>query len=317
MGGVPVTTAIETRSLRKRYRRIEALRGVDFEVPEGSVCGFLGPNGAGKSTTMEILMGLIRSSGGWASILGDDLDGDGLMTRSRIGYLPQDPSFYPRAKVRGILRFVARRYLDGSRAALNAKVDETLGLVGLADLADRRVKALSGGELRRLGIAQAIIGDPELLILDEPSVGLDPEGRHQVLTLLDRLKEHMTIFYSSHILDDVERIADHIVVIDRGEIVEQGPMDRYLGGRGIYQVTLAGGNGDGVLRSLEREPWVDAVTPLGGREWRIETPDRTIAENRLMRVLVARDEVRVVSLRPAYRSLEDLYMELVGGLDGD
>ena len=203
------------------------------------------------------------------------------------------------------------------QAALDGKVDETLDLVGLTDLADRKVKALSGGELRRLGIAQAIIGDPELLILDEPSVGLDPEGRHQVLTLLDRLKEHMTIFYSSHILDDVERIADHIVVIDRGEIVEQGPMDRYLGGRGVYQVTLAGGNGDGVLRSLEREPWVDAVTPLGGREWRIETPDRTIAENRLMRVLIARDGVRVVSLRPAYRSLEDLYMELVGGLDGD
>ncbi len=312
-----MTAAIETRSLRKRYRRVEALHGVDFEVPEGSVCGFLGPNGAGKSTTMEILMGLIRPSGGWASILGSDLDADALLTRSRIGYLPQDPSFYPRAKVRGILRFVVRRYLDGPRASLDAKVDETLDLVGLTDLANRKVKALSGGELRRLGIAQAIIGDPALLILDEPSVGLDPEGRHQVLMLLDRLKENMTIFYSSHILDDVERIADHIVVIDRGEIVEQGPMDRHRGGRGVYRVTLAGGNGDGVLERLEREPWVDAVAPLGGREWRVETPDRTIAENRLMRFLVARDGVRVVSLRPAYRSLEDLYMELVGGPDGD
>lgn len=310
-----MTAAIETRSLRKRYGRVEALRGVDFEVPEGSVCGFLGPNGAGKSTTMEILMGLIRPSGGWASMLGDDLDGDGLMTRSRVGYLPQDPSFFPRAKVRGILRFVARRYLSGSRSAIDAKVDETIDLVGLTDLAGRKVKALSGGELRRLGIAQAIIGDPELLILDEPSVGLDPEGRHQVLTLLERLKEQMTIFYSSHILDDVERVADHIVVIDRGEIVEQGPMDRYLGGRGVYRVTLAGGNGDGVLRDLEREPWVDTVTAMGDREWRIETPDRTVAESRLMRFLVAGDGVRVVALRPAYRSLEDLYMELVGDTD--
>lgn len=310
-----MTAAIETRSLGKRYGRVEALRGIDFEVPEGSVCGFLGPNGAGKSTTMEILMGLIRRSGGWASILGADLDGDGLMTRSRIGYLPQDPSFFPKAKVRGILRFVARRYLNGSRAALEARVDETLDLVGLTDLADRKVKALSGGELRRLGVSQAIIGDPELLILDEPSVGLDPEGRHQVLALLDRLKEQMTIFYSSHILDDVERVADHIVVIDRGEIVEQGPMDRYLGGHGVYRVTLAGGNGDGVLRSLEQEPWVDTVTSIGGGEWRIETPDRTVAENQIMRFLVARDGTRVVALRPAYRSLEDLYMELVEGVD--
>ncbi len=310
-----MTAAIETRSLRKRYRRVEALRGVDFEVPEGSVCGFLGPNGAGKSTTMEILMGLIRSSGGWASILGDDLDGDGLMTRSRIGYLPQDPSFYPRAKVRGILRFVARRYLDGSRAALDAKVDETLGLVGLTDLADRKVKALSGGELRRLGIGQAIIGDPELLILDEPSVGLDPEGRFQVLALLDQLKERMTIFYSSHILDDVERVADHIVVIDRGEIVEQGSMNRYLGGRGVYRVTLDGGVGDGAVRGLEHEPWVDNVTSMGGREWRIETPDRAVAEKKLMRFLVKSDGARVIAMRPAYRSLEDLYMELVGDAD--
>jgi ABC-2 type transport system ATP-binding protein len=310
-----MTAAIETRSLRKRYRRVEALRGVDFEVPEGSVCGFLGPNGAGKSTTMEILMGLIRSSGGWASILGDDLDGDGLMTRSRIGYLPQDPSFYPRTKVRGILRFVARRYLDGSRASLDAKVDETLGLVGLTDLADRRVKALSGGELRRLGIGQAIIGDPELLILDEPSVGLDPEGRFQVLALLDQLKERMTIFYSSHILDDVERVADHIVVIDRGEIVEQGSMNRYLGGQGVYRVTLDGGVGDGAVRGLEHEPWVDNVTSMGGREWRIETPDRTVAEKKLMRFLVKSDGARVIAMRPAYRSLEDLYMELVGDAD--
>lgn len=312
-----MTAAIETRSLRKRYRRVEALRGIDFEVPEGSICGFLGPNGAGKSTTMEILMGLIRPSGGWASMLGDDLDGDGLLTRSRVGYLPQDPSFFPRARVRGILRFVARRYLSGSRSALDAKVDETIDMVGLTDLAGRKVKALSGGELRRLGIAQAVIGDPELLILDEPSVGLDPEGRHQVLTLLERLKEQMTVFYSSHILDDVERVADHIVVIDRGEIVEQGPMDRYLGGRGVYRVTLAGGNGDGVLRDLEREPWVDTVTPMGGTEWRIETPDRRVAESRLMRFLVAGDGARVVALRPAYRSLEDLYMELVGDTDDD
>lgn len=317
MGGMPVTAAIETRSLRKRYRRVEALRGVDFEVPEGSICGFLGPNGAGKSTTMEILMGLIAPSAGWASILGGDLNGDALLTRSRIGYLPQDPSFFPRAKVRGILRFVVRRYLDGPRASLDAKVDETLDVVGLTDLANRKVKALSGGELRRLGIAQAIIGDPALLILDEPSVGLDPEGRHQVLMLLDRLKENMTIFYSSHILDDVERIADHIVVIDRGEIVEQGPMDRYLGGRGVYRVAIAGGNGDGVLERLEREPWVDAVAPLGGREWRVETPDRAVAESRLMRFLVESDGARVVALRPAYRSLEDLYMEVVGGADGD
>jgi ABC-type multidrug transport system ATPase subunit len=213
---------IETRGLRKRYRRVDALRGLDLEVPEGSICGFLGPNGAGKTTTMRILMGLIRPSDGWASVMGADIDGNGLSVRSRIGYLPQDPSFFPRATVRNTLRFVARRYLSGSKPEIDHKVDETLGLVGLDDRADRKVKALSGGELRRLGIGQAVIGDPDLLILDEPSVGLDPEGRRQVLDLLDGLKERMTIFYSSHILDDVERIADHVVIVNDGTVVEQG-----------------------------------------------------------------------------------------------
>ncbi|MEA3509810.1 MAG: ABC transporter ATP-binding protein [Actinomycetota bacterium] len=312
-----MTAAIETRGLRKRFRRVEALRGADIDVPEGSVCGFLGPNGAGKTTTMEILMGLIRPSGGWASIFGNDLGNDGFDVRSRIGYLPQDASFFPRSRVRDVLRFVARRYVTGTRSAVEARVDETLELVGLETLADRRVKALSGGERQRLGIGQAVIGGPNLLILDEPSVGLDPEGRRQVLDLLEGFRQEMTIFYSSHVLDDVERIADHIVVIDRGVVVEQGPMAQYIGGRVTHRVALDGGDARSVMERIERESWVSGVRAMRSGEWEIESTDQRTVERNLLRVLAGTDSVRVVSLRPMQRSLEDLYVDLVGGVDDD
>ncbi len=308
---------IETRGLRKRYRRVDALRGLDLEVPEGSICGFLGPNGAGKTTTMRILMGLIRPSDGWASVLGEDIDGNGLAVRSRIGYLPQDPSFYPRATVQNTLRFVARRYLSGSRSAIESRVDETVDLVGLGDRADRKVKALSGGELRRLGIGQAVIGDPDLLILDEPSVGLDPEGRSQVLDLLDGLKERMTVFYSSHILDDVERVADHIVVLDHGEIIEQGPMESYLGGgAAVYRVRFDG-DGAGTIGRLGSEPWVEATRRIEPGAWEIEVADREAAERDLLRMLHGHDGTRVMELRPEQRDLEDIYLDLVGAVDDE
>ncbi len=306
-----MTAAIEARGLAKRYRKVEALCGLDLEVPEGSICGFLGPNGAGKTTTMKILMGLIRPSEGWASILGNDIGSDGLGTRSRIGYLPQHPSFFPRVTVRDVLRFVTHRYLTGSSSQIEARVGETLDLVGLASRADRRVEALSGGELRRLGIGQAVIGGPDLLILDEPSVGLDPEGRRQVLDLLNDLRGRMTIFYSSHILDDVQRIADHVVVLDHGEVVDQGPMSRFLGGSAAAYAVAFDGDGAAVIDRLGHEPWVEATRPTGVNRWEVETSDRTAAERHLLRSLAGGNGTRVTELRPLQRNLEDIYLDLV------
>jgi ABC-2 type transport system ATP-binding protein len=309
-----MTTAVEVRGLAKRYHRVEALRGIDFEVPTGSICGFLGPNGAGKTTTMEILMGSIRSTGGWASLLGEDL---GASVHARIGYLPQDPAFFPRTSVRNVLRFVARRFWTAPSASIEAKVDETLNLVGLEELESRKVKSLSGGELQRLGIGQAVIGDPKLLILDEPSVGLDPEGRAAILRLLERLKQRMTIFYSSHVLDDVERVADHIVVIDRGEVVEQGPMARYLSRGAAYSVSMVGDGAAATMETLANEPWVTNVLPIRDGEWEIYSNDKSAAEQHVLQSLVTSNGSRVVSLRPMQRSLEDLYVDLVGVNDDD
>ncbi len=306
-----MTAALETRGLRKRYRKVEALRGVDLAVPEGSICGFLGPNGAGKTTTIRILMGLSRPSEGWAAIFGNDIGSNELGTRSRIGYLPQHPSFFPRAEVRDVLRFVAKRYLSGSASQIRTRVGEILDLVGLENRADRQVRNRSGGELRRLGIGQAVIGDPDLLILDEPSVGLDPEGRRQVLDLLSDLKGQMTIFYSSHILDDVQRVADHVVVVDHGEVVDQGPMSSFLvGATATYAVALDG-DGDTVIDRLGNEPWVKATRPTGSGTWEVETRDHVSAERGLLRALTDGNGTRVTELRPLQRNLEDIYLDLV------
>ena len=307
-----MSAVIETRRLRKRYRRVEALRGLDLEVPEGSICGFLGPNGAGKTTTMKILMGLIRPSDGWAAVFGEEHGGASLTRRSRIGYLPQDPAFFPKATVRSTLRFVARRYLTGPRPTLESTVDSTLDLVGLTERAGRKVKGLSGGERRRLGIGQAVIGDPALLILDEPSGGLDPEGRHDVLTLLEKLKDRMTIFYSSHILDDVERVADHVVIVNAGAVVEQGPMETFLvGGTARYRLGLDG-NGATAIDRIAREPWVASTRPLDHGFWEIEATDRSVAEHHLLRLVHGIDGTEITELRPCRVDLESIYLEVVG-----
>jgi ABC-2 type transport system ATP-binding protein len=303
-----VSVAVEITGLRKRYRRTVALAGIDLAVPSGSICGFLGPNGAGKSTTMKILVGLIRADGGEAFVLGRDVR-DGVSVRSRTGYLPQEPHFSDRMKVRTVLGFVARRYLSGTRQALTDRVEQVMDTVGLTTKAERRVKALSGGELRRLGIAQAYIGEPDLLILDEPSVGLDPSGRREVLDLLDALRGTTTIFYSTHILDDVQRIADHIAVLDRGRIVAQGPIEEFRsGGEAAFRVAFDG-DGEAVVRSLEEEAWIDRTSRVDAGRWRIEASSRQAAEARLADWLVGAG-VAVREIRPERRDLEDIYLEI-------
>lgn len=312
-----MTAAIETVGLSKRYRKVSALRELDLTVPEGTVCGFLGPNGAGKTTTMRILMGLTRPTAGSASVLGAALGSDGVGLRSRVGYLSQDPAFYPRFRVRNVLRFVARRYLSGSRKAIEDRVDEVLTRVGLEQRSDRRVKGLSGGERRRLGIGQAMIGRPDLLILDEPTVGLDPEGRFQILNLIEELRGDLTVFYSSHLLDDVQRIADHVVILDHGEIIEQGPMEGFLGSGATYRVVLDGGVNAQSFGKLRDLSWVDDVVEMGSGAWNVVASDPGAAEHELLRALHEQFGRRVTELRPLVRSLEDIYLRLVEADSGD
>jgi ABC-2 type transport system ATP-binding protein len=308
--------AIEVHGLRKRFGRTDVLQGIDLAVPRNTVFGFLGPNGAGKSTTMKILVGLLRPSAGTVRVVGHDVERDGIAARASIGYLPQDASYWNHLNVRDVLRFTARRYLTGDRRAIDERVAQVLELAGLTELAKRKVRKLSGGERQRLGVAEAWVGDPDVLVLDEPSAGLDPEGRHDVLDLLDRLRERATIFYSTHILDDVERVSDRIAVLDRGRIVADGSTESFLvGDEGVYTVTTAEGvAAGGAFDQLAARPWIASVERSAPLRWEVTVTDRREADHALLRLLVGDYGVPVVDFRPARRSLEDIYLEL---LDGD
>ena len=303
--------AVEFHSLRKSFGRTEVLQGVTTEVPTNSVFGFLGPNGAGKSTTMKILMGLLRPTSGSARVLGLDVESQSLEVRRRVGYLPQSPAYPNHLTVAGVLGLAAR--LRG----VADRTDELLEVVGLTDRADRRVRGLSGGEAQRLGLAQALVGDPDVLILDEPSAGLDPAGRREVLDLLDELRTRATIFYSTHLLDDVARLSDTIAVLVRGEVVADGPIDQFTIGdsSSTWRVRLEGVAAAGAFETLARQPWVTSVEPAGSGIATVNTIDRNTAEHALLPVLHGTG-AHVAELRPARRSLEDIYFALTDGTNG-
>jgi len=207
--------------------------------------------------------------------------------------------------------------LHGGRQALAQRVDETIELAGLGQLTNRKVGKLSGGERQRLGVAEAWVGRPEVLILDEPSAGLDPEGRHEVLDLLDRLSDEATIFYSTHILDDIERVSDAIAVLSQGHIVAQGPTQDFLVGETARYSVEAAGDGRAAFDDLGRQPWVDTVDHAGDGTWEVTVTDRQQAEHELMRILVGGHNLSVGSFRPSRRSLEEIYLELVTAADAD
>ena len=207
-----------------RAKRV--LHGVSFAVREGEIYGFVGPNGAGKTTTLKVLMGLIRPTSGSASILGCDVTESDF--RRHIGFLPENPYFYPFLTGREILRFYAR--LSGVGAGILAeRVQDLLELVGLAHASEARLGTYSKGMLQRVGIAQALIHDPEVAFLDEPMSGLDPIGRKDIRDIILRLKaEGKTVFMNTHILSDVEMICDRVAIIVKGRIRYEGPIREFL-----------------------------------------------------------------------------------------
>jgi ABC-2 type transport system ATP-binding protein len=209
--------AIEARGLVMRYGDREVLHGIDLVVPHGMVVGFLGPNGAGKTTTVEILEGYRRRSGGQASVLGMDPATGGRQLRERIGIVLQETGHNPDLTVRETVRQFAGYYLRPR------PVDEVIGLVGLQEAADRRVRALSGGQRRRLDVGLALVGDPELVFLDEPTTGFDPAARRLAWEVIAGLRElGKTILLTTHYMDEAQALADRVAIIAEGRIVAEG-----------------------------------------------------------------------------------------------
>jgi len=307
---------IETHSLTKTYKGVEVLKPLDLQVHQNSIFGFLGPNGAGKTTTIKLLLGLIRPSGGSASVFGMDTVNQSVDIRSRVGYLPQEPHFYEHLTARQTLRFVARFFFKGPEKAIEERIDEMLELVDLNEKADRPIKTFSGGERQRLGIAQAQVNYPELLILDEPAASLDPIGRRDVLEVMSRLRKYTTVFYSTHILDDVQRVSDTVVILNKGALVVQGPIEELLAGsEGIVYIIHVKGQLEETHMQLLSQPWVCGIITgqhNGETTWQVSVTDPQVAEAQLFKML-SNDGVVVTEFRRKSYELEEIFMQVIEG----
>jgi len=312
---------IETHNLSKVYPEAQALQSLNLTVKEHSIFGFLGPNGAGKTTTIKILLGLIQPSGGRAAIFGHDVQGDSVKIRKRVGYLAQDPRYYEHMTARQILGYTARFFYRGPKDMLEARVQEMLELVGLEDKADRPLRGFSGGERQRLGIAQAQVNYPDLLILDEPAASLDPLGRHDVLAVMEKLRQYTTIFYSTHILEDVQRVSDTVAILNQGRLIAEAPINELLAGDGgstMYDITLKSETEAALADVRERvvsQPWVQNLSVTAGDGltcWQVSVTDEAAAEDQLQRLILEDRSIKVKHFGRKTYNLEEVFLELVG-----
>jgi ABC-2 type transport system ATP-binding protein len=312
---------ISTEHLTKAYGRRQVVSNLNLAVPRGSICGFLGANGAGKSTTIKLLLGLLQPTSGVGTVFGKNIVTDSVAIRERVGFLAQSPSFYGYLTARETLQFVASFFFTGSKTAIAARIEELIELVGLSGKANRPVKGFSGGEKQRLGIAQAAINDPELIILDEPASALDPLGRRDVLKILESFRGRSTVFYSTHILDDVQRVSDRVVILERGRLIAQGRIEELLSGnRDVFNLTVRG-DGSPVLAKLLSVSWVKKVevdrnTPDStNRTTKIEihVTDSHAAETELLRIAMQDPATIVIQFDRSTQNLEDIFVNLIEG----
>lgn len=298
---------IQVRDLRKTFRigllgrRVEAVKGVSFEVRRGEIFGFLGPNGAGKTTTIKMLTGLIKPTAGEAFLFGARVPS--AEARRRIGFLPENPYVYPYLTPREFVSLCGR--LSGlSGKTLADRAASMLGKVGIAYAADRPVRRLSKGMLQRTGLAAALVSDPELLILDEPMSGLDPVGRKEVRDIiLEERSSGRTIFFSTHILSDVETMCDRVTILREGKAVVSGALRKLLRGDVLRtDITLAGVS-DSLRRVFEEsgyrvEPRADVVV--------VEIEGEKQVGDALRAALDA--GAQVIEVAPRRETLEDLFL---------
>ena len=297
---------IHARGLRKEFGELTAVDGVDFDVQRGEAFGFLGPNGAGKSSTMRMIGCVSPPTGGTLRILGRDPVDDGPDIRGRLGVVPQADTLDNELTVRENL-IIYGRYFGLSRRAVRAKADELLEFVQLTERANSKVEPLSGGMKRRLTIARSLVNDPEMLLLDEPTTGLDPQARHVVWDRLFRLKQSgVTLVLTTHYMDEAEQLCDRLVVMDRGKIAEEGsPLEliRRLSTREVVE-----------LRFPEDVPEVDAGA-FGELVARVERlPDRVLlyTDDGDAVVPLAHDRYRPQSVLVRRSTLEDVFLRLTG-----
>jgi ABC-2 type transport system ATP-binding protein len=303
-----VDRMIEVENLTKTYGDFVAIEDVSFHVPQGEVLGFLGPNGAGKTTTMRILTGYMPPTDGRATVAGFDVFHDSLEVRRRIGYLPETVPLYNEMTVAGYLDFVARLRSVDDRWD---RIDRIMDQVDIADRADDLIGKLSKGYRQRVGLAQALVHDPEVIILDEPTIGLDPKQIIEVRELIRSLSGERTVILSTHILPEVSQLCERVLIINEGHIVAEDTPEQLtarLEGAERVRVALEPG-ADGVAEVLGAIDGVEDVTSVGDGKF-----DVTCALGAELRPVLARRIVErgwsLLELRPVGMSLEDVFLKL-------
>lgn len=312
---------IEVQNLTKRYGAFTAIRDVSFSVAPGEIVGFLGPNGAGKSTTMRILSCFMPASGGSARVAGYDVFRESMEVRRRIGYLPESVPLYSDMRVAPYLDFVAE--VKGvPRSARKRRVAEVMDRCLIADVQNRLIRNLSKGYRQRVGLAQAIVSDPHVLILDEPTIGLDPRQIAEIRSLIKALAGEHTVILSTHILPEVSMVCSGVVIINQGAIVAQGPIDRLVEEffpTARVAVEIAGPR-PAVLDGLRTIPGVVRIEEgdLDG-----DGPVRLVVESARGRdvrgeifQLAAQQKWNLLELRQVGMTLEEVFIRIVAGEEG-
>lgn len=297
--------SIKIQHATKCYAAQKAVDDICFEVSKGSIVGFLGPNGAGKSTTMKMITGYLRPDEGRIEVSGIEVNGESIETKKKIGYLPEHNPLYPEMYVREYLKMIAsiQKVADPKK-----KIEEIIEVTGLTKEAHKEIGRLSKGYKQRAGLAAAIIHDPEVLILDEPTTGLDPNQIIEIRGLIRKLGADKTILFSTHILQEVEAVCDHVIIINKGKIVADGSMEA-LKSKQNFCVTRVTFSGEVKKDALLVLPGIQEVIEMEQGAWNLKSSLTADISKELMSFALQHN-VNIVSLQSQTRQLEEIFRQM-------
>lgn len=298
--------SIEISQLLKQYGEQKAVNQASFQVGKGEIVGFLGPNGAGKSTTMKILTGYLQADEGKATVCGLDVKADPIAVKKKIGYLPEANPLYPDMYVREYLQFVAGIHQVKDK---KAAVENVIALTGLTIESKKKISQLSKGYKQRVGLAAALIHDPEVLILDEPTSGLDPNQIIEIRNVIKQQGKNKTVLFSSHILQEVEAICDRVVIINKGNIVADDTLANLQKGKDDTHILNVQFNEKVEIGILERLQTVFQIDEISESNFRLHTANPDLVRKHLFNLSVAYS-LNIVSLQTEGNSLESIFKRL-------
>jgi ABC-2 type transport system ATP-binding protein len=301
--------AVESRNLTKCFGSCKAVDNLELKVPHGSIYGFLGPNGAGKTTTIKMLTGLSRPTSGDIRICGRSVSFGSLKNRMDIGYLPDVPCFYDWMNAEAFLRFSGELF-SLEKKVLTERMEYLLQLVGLQGV-KKRIGGYSRGMKQRLGIAQALINDPKVVFLDEPTSALDPIGRKEVMDIIAQLAGKVTVFFSTHILSDVERVCDRVVILNKGKVVLEDEIARLRERYAAHSISLELEWGvEKLMQSLQGQEWLDEAIVEETGEVRLHVRNMKEAQLRIP-VIIAENKLAMRKFAFIEPTLEDIFLKAV------